>query len=40
MLGVLARLVVIAWSLVGALSAVFPPAVEDAAKASDQLRPV
>jgi len=40
MLGVLARLVVIAWSLVGALSAVFPPAVEDATKASDQLRPV
>ena len=40
MLGVLARLVVIAWSLVGALSAIFPPAVEDAAKASDQLRPV
>jgi len=41
MLGVLARLVVIAWSLVGALSAIFPPAAADAAKSTeDQLRPV
>jgi uncharacterized protein (TIRG00374 family) len=40
MLGVLARLVVIAWSLVGALSAMFPPTAETAKSPEDQLRPV
>jgi hypothetical protein len=41
MLGALARLVVIAWSLLGALSAIFPPTALDTTKSpEDQLRPV